>query len=252
MLKQSLSWWGFAKNIEPQDLMKAAVRIGYTGLDLLKEDLWEMAKEHGLEISGVGGHGTLTDGLNKRENHNRIEDEIRAKLQKAVQYQIPNLLVFSGNRNGLADEEGAEICAECLRRVAPAAEEAGVTLIMELLNSKVDHPDYQADSTAFGVNVCDLVGSPRVKLLYDIYHMQIMEGDVIATIRNNIAYFAHFHTAGVPGRRDLDTEQELYYPAIARAIVDTGFDGYIAHEYSPKGDPIASLEQAFQACHVPT
>ncbi|GAB4451303.1 MAG: TIM barrel protein [Armatimonadaceae bacterium] len=251
MLKQAFSWWGFQKNgIEPKELMVAAKRIGYSGLDLLKEELWDMAKEHGLEISGVGGHGTLTDGLNKRDNQSRIVDEIHAKIEKAVQYQIPNLLVFSGNRNGISEEEGAENSAECLRKVAPAAEKAGVNLVMELLNSKVNHPDYQADSTAFGVKVCELVGSPRVKLLYDIYHMQVMEGDVIATIQNNIAHMGHFHTAGVPGRRDIDDEQELYYPAIVRAIVATGFEGYIAHEYSPKGDPIASLEHAFRVCAV--
>lgn len=251
MIQQSVSWWSFHRNgIEAKDLMAAIKRIGYSGVELISEELWPLVKEHGLTVSAAGGHRSLTDGLNKRGNHDRIEDEIKASLVKAVEWGIPNLIVFTGNREGLDDEAGAEITAEILQRVAPAAEEAGVTLILELLNSKVDHKDYQADHTPFGVNVCQMVNSPRVKLLYDIYHMQIMEGDVIATIRAYSEHLGHYHTAGVPGRRDLDEEQELYYPAIVRAINDTGFNGFLGHEFIPKGDPIAALEAAFRTCDV--
>src|SRR5262249_13052638 len=161
-------------------------------------------REAGLKIVTMGGHQSLSDGLNKRENHDRIEREINKNLETAVKWEIPALIVFSGNRNGLDDEKGKEITAEGLRRVANAAEDAGVTLVLALLNPKVDHADYQCDHTAWGVDVCKMVNSPRVKLLYDIYHMQIMEGDVIRTLRDNIDYIGHFHTAGNPGRHDLD------------------------------------------------
>ena len=250
-IRQSLSWWCFARNgMEPERLLREAARIGYAAVELIGEQHWPLIKEHGLRIAAVSGHGTLTDGLNRRENHDRIAGEIAANLEKAVQWQIPNLIVFSGNRNGLADDEGAKITAECLRRVAPLAEQAGVNLVLELLNSKVNHPDYQADHTAWGVRVCEMVGSPRVKLLYDIYHMQVMEGDVIATIRAHHAHIGHYHTAGVPGRHDLDETQELYYPAIVRAIAETGYDGFLGHEFVPKGDPIAAIEAAFHTCTI--
>ena len=167
-----------------------------------------------------------------------------------MKWRIPALIVFSGNRNGLPDAAGIEHTAEGLQRVAKAAEQAGVTLVLELLNTKVDHPDYQCDHTAWGVDVCKLVNSPRVKLLYDIYHMQIMEGDVIRTIRDNIAHIGHFHTAGNPGRNELDENQELYYPAICRAIAATDYDGYVGQEFTPKGDPVAALEQAYKACEA--
>jgi hydroxypyruvate isomerase len=250
-MKQSFSWWSFCRNgQDPDALVQAARRIGYAGVDLLPEEHWERVRASGLDIASISGHRSLTDGLNRQENHDRIEAEIKAALEKAIAWNIPNLVVFSGNRVGLGDEEGAANTAEGLLRVAGAAEAAGVTLILELLNSRVNHPDYQADRTAWGVSVCEKVGSSRVKLLYDIYHMQVMEGDVIATLRSNVAHIGHYHTAGVPGRQDLDEEQELYYPAICRAIKATGFDGYIAHEFLPKGDPIEALEQAFHTCNV--
>lgn len=249
MIKQSVSWWSFYRNgMEPLGLLKAIRGIGYQGVELIREELWPLVREQGLTISAAGGHRSLSDGLNKRSNHDRIEDEIKANLIKAVEWGIPNLIVFTGNREGQDDESGAEITAEGLRRVAPAAEKAGVTLVLELLNSKVDHSDYQADHTRFGVQVCQMVDSPRVKLLYDIYHMQIMEGDVIATIGAYSDFIGHYHTAGVPGRHDLDEQQELYYPAIVRAIKATGFDGFIGHEFIPKGDPIAALAAAFKTC----
>ena len=168
----------------------------------------------------------------------------------AEQWKIPNLICFSGSREAIDDTEGADITAEGLRRVAPAAEAAGVNLVIELLNSKVDHPDYQCDHTAWGIQVCQMVDSPRVKLLYDIYHMQIMEGDIIRTIRAHHQYFAHYHTAGNPGRNDMDDTQELYYPPIIRAIQETGYDGYVGHEFIPKGDPIAALRAAYELCDL--
>jgi hydroxypyruvate isomerase len=188
--------------------------------------------------------------LNRREHHDRIESEIRTALNHAERFGISNLICFSGNRNGVDDATGAEITAAGLRRVAQAAEDAGVNLVLELLNSKVDHPDYQCDRTDWGRSVCQMVDSPRVKLLYDIYHMQIMEGDIIRTIRAHHADIAHYHTAGNPGRHELDDRQELHYPAIMRAIADTRYEGYIGQEFSPTGEPIAALQAAFDLCNA--
>jgi hydroxypyruvate isomerase len=175
---------------------------------------------------------------------------VNQALEWAVQYQIPNLIVFSGNRKGLSDEEGAVNTAEGLKRVAKAAEEKGITLVLELLNSKVDHKDYQCDHTAWGVQVMKMVNSPRVKLLYDIYHMQIMEGDVIRTLRDNIGHIGHIHTAGNPGRHDMDETQELNYPPIFRAIAEANFDGYVGHEFVPKGEAIAAIRAAYKLADV--
>ncbi len=249
-IKQSLAWWCFGRSLAPDDLIAAAARIGYAGVEMCPQELWPKVREGGLRIITQGGHASLTDGLNKRENHDRIEREINANLELAQKWDIPALIVFSGNREGLPDDKGMEITAEGLQRVAKAAEDAGVTLVLELLNSKVNHPDYQCDRTDWGVAVCKAVNSPRVKLLYDIYHMQIMEGDVISSIHSNISHIGHFHTAGVPGRHDLDETQELYYPAIMRAIAATGYDGYVGQEFTPKGEPIAGLESAFKVCDV--
>jgi hydroxypyruvate isomerase len=250
-IRQSFAWWCFGRRgVEPRELLTAAKEIGYEGVELIGPEHWDLVREVGLRIACHGGHRSLTDGLNKRENHARIEEELRAALERAKEYDIPSLIVFSGNRNGLPDDEGAEITAEGLRRVAGAAEAAGVNLVMELLNSKVDHADYQCDHTAWGVKVCEAVHSPRVKLLYDIYHMQIMEGDIIRTICDHHAHFGHYHTGGNPGRADLDATQELYYPPILRAISETRYDGYVGHEFRPKGDPIAALRQAWELCNV--
>lgn len=248
-IKQSLSWWCFSKE-DPQRFFKEARQLGYLAMELLPRELWDAARDADLVIASHGGHQSLTDGLNKRRNHNRIEAEINEYLDLAVRYQIPNLIVFSGNRDGLDDTEGAHITAEGLRRVTPAAEAKGVTLVLELLNSKVDHKDYQCDHTAWGVQVMQLVNSPGVKLLYDIYHMQIMEGDIIRTLIDNIAYIGHFHTAGNPGRHDMDDTQELYYPPIMRAIAATNYTGYVGHEFIPKGDSYAAIRTAYAMCDV--
>lgn len=248
-IKQSVAWWCFARDpITPEALVRAATEIGYTGVELATQEHWGLIKAHGLRIASAGGHGSIVDGLNRRDQHERIEAELRANIRLAVQWNIPILICFSGSRAGLDDATGAEITAEGLRRVAPMAEEAGVTLILELLNSKVDHPDYQCDRTAWGVEVCRMVESPRVKLLYDIYHMQIMEGDIIRTIREHHPHFAHYHTAGNPGRNDLDDTQELNYPAIMQAIVATGYDGFVGQEFIPRGDPLEALRAAFAVC----
>jgi hydroxypyruvate isomerase len=231
-------------------LVRAAAAIGYEAVDLVVREHWRLVKDHGLAIAAIGGHASLTEGLNRRENHDRIEQELRANLALAACWEIANLICFSGIRNGLDDVTGAEITAEGLRRVARAAEDAGVTLVLELLNSKIDHQDYQCDRTTWGIRVCEMVGSPRVKLLYDIYHMQVMEGDIIRTIREGHAYFGHYHTAGNPGRHDLDEGQELYYPAIMHAILATGYDGYVSHEFIPRGEPVTALKAAFDRCNV--
>jgi hydroxypyruvate isomerase len=252
---QSLCWWCFHEKVEPRQLVEEAVAMGFAAVEIAPREYWGMIADHNLRIVATGGHTTFEDGLNRRENHariedellaNRIEDELLANIDLAVEHDIPILICFSGNRRGLGDEEGIENTAEGLLKVAKVAEEKGTTLCVELLNSKVDHPDYQCDHTSWGVEVCKRVGSPAVKLLYDIYHMQIMEGDLIRTIQQNIEYIGHFHTAGNPGRRDLDDAQEINYRGIARAIADTGYSGYVAHEFTPKGDAIQALRQAFE------
>jgi hydroxypyruvate isomerase len=250
-IRQSFAFGNFLRGgIPPERLFREAAQIGYAAVEMLGQEHWDAAREAGLRIAIIGGHGSLTDGLNKRENHARIEDELRARIDLAARNEIPGLICFSGNRYGKPDEECLEIMAEGLGRVTRAAEEKGVNLCVELLNSKVDHPDYQLDHTAYGVELCRRVASPRVKLLYDIYHMQIMEGDLIRTIRANSAFLGHYHTAGNPGRRDLDEAQEIYYPPVMRAIAESGYELFVGHEFSPKGDPVEALRSAFRVCDV--
>src|SRR6266851_1688896 len=250
-LKQSVSWWCFAQGeLLPQTLVRAAADIGYEGIELVDQEYWPLIKEHDLSIVSTAAGLSIEQGLNRREHHAHLEQKIRAALHLAEQWSIPTIIVFSGNRQGLSDQAGIEITAEGLSRVAQAAEDAGVTLAIELLNSKVDHLDYQCDHTAWGVEVCRLVNSPRVKLLYDIYHMQIMEGDIIRTIREYHPYFAHYHTAGNPGRHEIDETQEINYAPIVRALLETGYTGYLGQEFLPLGDPIAALKQAFDLCNI--
>ena len=249
-IKQSLTFWPVSKLAAEPDFPRKVADMGFVAIEMAPEQHWAAIKAAGLAIPIISGHGTLTDGLNKRANHERIATELRANIRKAAANGIPSLIVFSGNRNGLPDDEGIAICAEGIRRVIGQAESEGITLCMELLNSKVDHRDYQCDHTPWGVRLCEAVGSPRFKLLYDIYHMQIMEGDLIRTIRDHIRHIGHFHTAGNPGRHNLDENQEIFYPAVMRAIADSGYAGYVGHEFGPVGDPIAALQQAFDACNV--
>ena len=243
-----------AKGVSLDALFGAVADIGYVAVELWQPDdtlaqFVECAASHGLVVASMCGHQSLEDGLNLRSNHDRIERELVASIDRAVSLGIPNLICFSGTRqSSMREEDAIEAVADGLKRVAGYAENKGVTLNLELLNSKLDHPGYQCDRSAWGVAVCEKVASPRVKLLYDIYHMQIMEGDVIRTIREHIGWIGHFHTAGVPGRRDFDQTQELNYAAICNAIAETGFAGYLAHEFKPKGDPVDALRAAFAIC----
>jgi len=240
---------GVFRKMSLDQMCEACVKLGLKGLDLVDTNDWPTLKKHGVMCTMARSH-PLTKGLNRTENHEECLAAIRKSIEAAAEAGFPNVVCFSGNRAGLADDVGATHCVEGLKKIAGFAEEKKITLCMELLNSKRNHKDYQCDHTAWGADVCRRVGSPRVKLLYDIYHMQVQEGDVIATLRENIEFIGHIHTAGVPGRNEIGDSQELYYPAIMRAIADLKFEGLVAHEYSPKGDPLESITQAVAICDV--
>ncbi len=250
-LKQSVTRGCFGRGVSLEDAARESARLGLKGMDLIGPADWPILKKYGLlpTMAPAAGH-SLTNGINTRANHAQAEPAVRALIDQAAEAACPNVIVLSGNRRGMSDEEGIANCALFLNAIKKQAEDKGVTVCLELLNSKVDHKDYQCDHTAWGVQVMERVNSPRVKLLYDIYHMQIMEGDVIRTIRDHIRHIGHFHTAGVPGRHELDANQELNYRAIAQAIVETGFTGYLAHEYGPRGNALESLAQAVETCDV--
>jgi hydroxypyruvate isomerase len=249
-LRQSVSRWCYQKMPLP-DLCRAVAAMCVPAIDLLEPADWPVVRDHGLVCSmGYGGGGTIREGLNNRANHDRIVENLIAAMPNAAALGVPNLITFFGNRQGRSDREAIDNCVAGLDRLKAAAEQHGVTVCVELLNSKVDHADYHGDRTQFGVDVVAAVNSPRIKLLYDIYHMQIMEGDVIRTIRQHHAHIAHYHTGGVPGRHELDDTQELQWPAICRAIVETGFTGYLAHEFVPVRDPMTSLREAVVLCDV--
>jgi hydroxypyruvate isomerase len=247
-IKQSVCRWCYGK-VPLEKLAAEAAKIGYKSVELLGPDEYKVVKQAGLTCA-VLRCASIADGLNRKENHDKIEKELRANIDFAAAEGIPNVICMSGNRKGMADDEGLANCAIGLKRVVGFAEEKKVTIIMEGLNSKKDHKDYMYDKTSWGVELCKKVGSPRFKLLYDIYHMQIMEGDVIATIRANKEYIAHYHTGGVPGRNEIDETQELNYPAIIKAILETGYQGFLGQEYIPKREPIGSLAQGFRICDV--
>ena len=249
--EQSVSWWCFdLLGVDSVELVKTCKSIGYSGMELVPVDKFALVRDAGLKIAAHQLHVPLTQGISHEKYWDDVKSQAEASLKLAVDWAIPNLIVFSGNREGLDDKRGAENAIKHLEPLARAAESAGLMLILELLNSKVNHPDYQCDRTAWGVEVVSAVNSPNARLLYDIYHMQIMEGDVIQTIRDNHQWFAHYHTAGVPGRNEIDHTQELYYPAICRAIAETGFDGYVGQEFIPTGDWKAALKGAYDACAV--
>jgi len=246
---QSFAWWCFAnRGVEDAELLAQASRIGYYGVDLPGESLWPLVRDHGLKIVAVAGHQSIGAGLNHPANADRIANELERRIEQAAEWKIPVLICFAGNRHGMDDDSALNQCAETLSRVAPMAEAAGVALAMELLNSRVDHPAYQFDRLSWGVRLCERVGSPAVKILCDIYHMQIMEGDVIRRIQTAASHIAHYHTAGNPGRGEPDDSQELNYPAIYRALSATGYTGTIGHEFLPNGDPVAALERAHECC----
>jgi hydroxypyruvate isomerase len=248
-LKQSVSRWCYGR-IRLDDLCEAAKSIGYRSVELLDEADWPVPKKHGLECAMANGFGTIPVGFNRPDHHDKLVADAEVMIPKVAAAGVPNIVVFSGNRAGLSDGEGIANCIAGLKRVTPTAERHGVTLCLEMLNSKVDHKDYQADHTAWAVQVVQGVASPRLKLLYDIYHMQIMEGDVIATIRANAQHIAHFHTGGVPGRAEIDDTQELNYRRVMQAIADLGFTGFVGQEFVPKRDPLTSLKQAYEICDV--
>ena len=251
-LKQSVSRWPYS-SIPLPDFCRACRDIGLAGIDLLGPADWPIVADHGL-VATMGYPTARRDfiatGFNDPANHPMLLKELEDTIPRAAAARVPNVIAMFGNRRGTSDAAGIEHCVTGLKRIAPLAEEHGVTVCLELLNSRVDHADYQGDHTAFGVAVMQGVASPRVKLLYDIYHMQIMEGDVIRTIRQNVSHIAHFHTGGVPGRHEIDDGQELNYRAVARAIADSGFLGYVAHEFVPSREPLASLREAVAICDV--
>jgi hydroxypyruvate isomerase len=248
-LKQSVSRWCYGR-IPLDDLCEAAKTIGYRSVELLSEKEWEVPKRHGLACAMANGFGTIPVGFNRLDNHDKLVADAERMIPLVAAAGVPNIVVFSGNRAGLSDGEGIANCITGLKRVAPVAERHNVTLCLEMLNSKVDHKDYHADHTAWAVQVVQGVNSTRLKLLYDIYHMQIMDGDVIATIRANFGHIAHFHTGGVPGRAEIDDTQELNYRRVMQAIADLGFTGFVGQEFVPKRDPLTSLKQAYEICDV--
>ncbi len=251
-LKQSVCRWPFGE-VPLGEFCKRVKGMGMEAVDLLTEDEWSVARDAGLVCSmgtPTKRRDFIATGLNDRANHPMLLEELERALKAAKTAQVPNVIAMPGNRRGKSDAEVIEVTAEALKKITPLAEQEGVTICLEMLNSKVDHKDFSMDHTALGVAICKAAGSERVKLLYDIYHMQIMEGDVIRTIRENLPFIAHFHTAGVPGRHEIDDKQELYYPAIARAIADTGFSGYFAHEFIPTRTWDIALGEAVAACRV--
>jgi hydroxypyruvate isomerase len=253
-LKQSVCRWPY-RAVELPELCRRVRQMGFLGIDLLYADEWQIAQDAGLTVSM--GYPTRRDkfietGFNDPANHALLLKELESTLPQAARAGVPNVITMFGNRDPARDDRAAiDYCIAGLAKIAPLAAETAVTVCVELLNSRIDHHGYQGDHTAFGVAVMKGVNSPRVKLLYDIYHMQIMEGDVIRTIRDNIQWIGHFHTGGVPGRHEIDASQELNYHAVARAIADLGYAGYVAHEFIPtRSDPYASLADALQICTV--
>ena len=248
-IRQSLCRWCYSK-MELEDLASTASRIGYKSIELIKPEDLPVLKKYGLTCAMIQGAGTISDCLNRTENHDRIEKEIRETIDFAARENLPSVLCFSGNRKGMDDELGLKNSVQGIKRFIGYAEKKEVTVCMELLNSKVDHKDYMADHTEWGVKLCREVGSERFKLLYDIYHMQIMEGDIIRSIRDFHQYIGHYHTAGVPGRNEINDSQELFYPAIVKAIKQTGYNGFLGQEFIPIGDPVQAMEDAFRICNT--
>ncbi len=250
-IRHSVCRWCYGK-VALDDLCKASRDMGITSIDLLGLDEIPIAKKYDLTCAMVSGiPGGIGRGLNRVENHDGILKWFEEAAPKVAALGCVNVICFSGNRGGLSDEKGLEVCAVGLKKLMPVAERHGLVLVMELLNSKVDHKDYQCDRTPWGVELCKRVGSERFKLLYDIYHMQIMEGDIIRTLKESAPYIAHYHTGGVPGRNEIDESQEIFYPAVMQAVVATGYKGFVAQEFIPKRpDVLASLKQGVQICDV--
>ncbi len=251
--QHSVTRWTFG-DWSLETLCETATDLGIASVELVQPDDAPMLAAHGLTCAMTAQPAEIPDplrqGWNRTEHHEWLVPAYRRQLEATADAGWPHLIVFSGNRDGLDDAAGLETMAAGLEQILPDAERLGVTLCLELFNSKIDHPDYQADSTAWGVDLVERLGSDRFRLLYDIYHMQIMEGDLIRTITEHVDAIAHFHTAGVPGRHEIDETQELFYPAIMRAIAATGFSGYVGQEFLPTGDPRAALAAAVAVCTV--
>jgi hydroxypyruvate isomerase len=250
-IRQSVSKWCYG-NIPLDEFCKICKKLGMVGVDLLNENEWDTANQNDMIVTMANGPSPsgIGTGFNRLQNHDRLVEGFERLIPIAAEKKVPNIVCFTGNRGrGLTDEEGLENCITGLKRLMPTAEKHGVTLVLELLNSKRDHGGYQADHTDWAADMVRKVSSERLKLLYDIYHMQIMEGDIIETIKRNKDVIGHYHTGGVPGRQDLDEKQEIYYPAVMQAIKDTGFKGFVAHEFLPKNG-LTSLREAVKICDV--
>ncbi len=247
--RHSVCRWCYA-HIPLDDLARAAKRIGLSSVELLEPAEWPVVQKYGLTCAMAMGVTRIPEGLNRREHHAVMVPGMIERIGACADAGIPNVICFAGSRGGLDDEVGLANCALALKQIVGTAEKRRITVCMELLNSKIDHPDHMCDHTAWGVELVKRVGSERFKLLYDIYHMQIMEGDVIRTIRENHQYIAHYHTGGVPGRHEIDQGQELNYPAIARAIRQAGHRGFVGQEFIPTRDPMTSLAEAVALCTV--
>ena len=247
-INQSVCQWCYSK-MKVEDLAANAAKMGIKGMDLVGPEHWATLKKYNLIGTMTPSHG-ITKGLNRKENWEECLGSMRKSIEATADAGFPNVICFSGNRAGMSDDEGLANCAAALKQIVGMAEEKKVTICMELLNSRVNHKDYMCDLSQWGVKLVKAVGSERFKLLYDIYHMQIMEGDVIATIKRDHESFGHYHTGGVPGRAEIDETQELYYPAIMQAIIATGYKGFVGQEFVPKRDPMASLAQAVNICDV--
>nr|AOE09083.1 hydroxypyruvate isomerase [uncultured bacterium] len=250
-INHSACYWCYS-GMPLDDFAQSAAELGLKGIDLLKPEEWETAEKYGLKCAvATDSFANIENGFNDRANHEILQEQYSLLIDKAAAQGIKNVIVFSGNKRLLSREEGLQNCADGLAPLVKKAQEKNVVLIMELLNSKIDHKDYQCDHTQWGVDLCKLLGSENFKLLYDIYHMQIMEGDVIRTINEHHEYIAHYHTGGVPGRHEINDAQELNYPAIIKAILDTGFTGYVAQEFIPTyPDKIAALREGVKICDV--
>ncbi len=250
-INHSVCEWCYP-DLNLEELCQVANELGLVGIDLIGPKGWSTLKKNNL-ISTMcnGAEISLTKGFNHKEYHNRLVDNYLEHIDLVADAGYTNLICFSGNRNGMDDETGLKNSVEGLKKILGRAEKRGVVLQMELFNSKINHPDYMCDNSLWGIELCKRLDSPNFKLLYDIYHMQISEGDIIRTIQDHHQYFGHYHTAGVPGRNEIDETQELFYPAIMQAIVATGFKGYVAQEFIPTAkDPIESLRRAISICDV--
>ena len=247
-VNQSVSRWCYGK-WSLDELCQVSKKLGLKAIDLIGPGDFATAKKYGLAVSMVNSH-SLANGLADKKFHEACLAKLRETIDATSEAGFPNVISFSGNRRGIPDDVGIENAVEALKKIVGHAEKKKVTIVLEYLNSKVNHKDYMFDNTAWGVEVCKRVGSERVKILYDIYHAQIMEGDIIRTIRDYADYIGHYHTGGNPGRNEIDDTQELYYPAIMKAIVAMGFKGYVAHEFIPKRDPLKGLTYATRICDV--